>query len=370
VWIHDPESRPWRFLVSTNRGLEAIAGAELAELGLEDAATLYPGMVECAGPPTAIPLLNTRGRTIHRVLHELARSECRSLGEIAALVEQLDITQYLGTDQSFAVRAQRRGEHSFESPTVESRVGQAIVDSYPGSKRPRVDLDDPEFTLRVFVREQRVIVAVDTTGGRSLHRRQERTVEHEAPIRPTMAAAMYRLAAPRSGEVVLDPMCGCGTIPIESAAANLGRPVDIGQKLAFRRLRYPAIEAEDVGGADQRHEHLDIEIVGADIDEQAVAGARENARNAGLAGEISVVVADAREGLPGGDIVVTDMPFGIRTGGDVRPLYHDFSAQLAASPCRRAVIHTTRANLLGVEPTERYEMRRGRLESELLVVDY
>lgn len=368
--IHDPEDRPWRFLVSTNRGLEAIAGAELTELGLSDVTTLYPGMVEGAGPPTAIPLLNTRGRTIHRVLLELARTACDSLPEIADLLKEFDITRYLEAGQSFAVRAQRRGEHSFESPDVESRVGQAIVDSYPTGEHPPVDLEDPDLIFRVFVREQRVIVTVDTTGQRSLHRRQERTVEHEAPIRPTMAAAMYRLAAPQSGEGVVDPMCGCGTIPIEAAAAELGRPVEIGRELAFRRLRHPAIEYEESDLAGQCHDSLDVSIVGADIDEQAVAGARENARDADLTGNISFAVADARKQLVGGDVVVTDMPFGIRTGGDVRPLYRDFAAQLAASPCRRAVIHTTRANLLDVEPTERYEMRRGRLESELLVVDY
>ncbi len=368
--IHDPEDRPWRFLVSTNRGLEAIAGAELTELGLSNATTLYPGMVECAGPPSAIPLLNTRGRTIHRVLLELARGECHSLDEIADLVAEVEVPQYLDADQSFAARAQRRGEHPFESPEVESRVGQAIIDSYRASERPPVDLEDPDLIFRVFVREQRVIVTIDTTGQRSLHRRQERTVEHEAPIRPTMAAAMYRLAAPRPGEVVVDPMCGCGTIPLEAAAVELGRPVDSGQELAFRRLRCPAIESERGDFLDQRHETVAVNSIGADIDEQAVAGARKNARTAGLAGTISFAVANAREQLLGGDVVVTDMPFGIRTGGDVRPLYHDFAAQLAASPCRRAVIHTTRANLLGVEPSERYEMRRGRLESELLVVEY
>lgn len=370
MWIHEPEDRPWRFLVSTNRGLEAIAGSELTELGLSNATTLYPGMVECVGPPTAIPLLNTRGRTIHRVLLELARGECHSLGEIADLVAESDIPQYLDTDQSFAARAQRRGEHSFESPAVESRVGQAIVDSYPANERPPVDLEDPDLIVRVFVREQRVIVTVDTTGQRSLHRRQNRTFEHEAPIRPTMAAAMYRLAAPRSGDVVVDPMCGCGTIPLEAAGAGLGCPVEIGQELAFRRLRCPAIKPKTSELAEQCDASPDVDIVGADIDEQAVAGARENARNAELAGDISFAVANAREQLLGGDVVVTDMPFGIRTGGDVRPLYADFADQLATSPCRRAVIHTTRANLLGVEPTERYEMRRGRLESELLVVDY
>lgn len=369
AWIHDPAARPWRFLVTTNRGLEAIASQELTEHGLENATVLYPGMVECIGPPAAIPLLNTRARTIHRVLVELGRGECHSLAEIAALVERVHLPRSLDTDQSFAVRAQRRGDHSFESPDVESRVGRAIVESYESGTRPPVDLDNPDIVVRVFVREERVIVAVDTTGQRSLHRRQERTVEHEAPIRPTMAAAMHRLAAPRPGESVVDPMCGGGTIPLEVAAAELGRRVDIGQERAFRRLRWPAIESASES-ADQHREKIDLTIVGADIDTQAVTGARQNARSADLAGNTSFVVADARTRWLKADVVVADLPFGIRTGGDLRSLYADFAAQLADSSCRRAVMHTARANLLGIEPSQRFEMRRGRLESTLLVVDY
>ena len=367
--IHDPADRPWRFLVSTNRGLEAIASEELAELGLEDTNKLYPGMVECTGPPTAIPRLNTRGRTIHRVLLELGRATCHSLAEIADVVERVTLPRYLDTDQSFAVRAQRRGDHPFESPEVESRVGQAIVDSYERGERPTVDLENPDLVVRVFVREELGIVTVDTTGQRSLHRRQNRVVEHEAPIRPTMAATMYRLAAPRPGEVVVDPMCGCGTIPLEIAATELGYPVDIGRERAFRRFRIPEIEATE-NSMDLSGETLDITIVGGDVDERAVTGARQNAGSGGLAGEISFAIADARTQWLDADVVVTDMPFGHRTGGDIRPLYADFGAQLAASSCRRAVIHTTRANLLDVEPSQRFEMRRGRLESDLLVVDY
>jgi 23S rRNA G2445 N2-methylase RlmL len=361
--------RPWRFLVSTNRGLEAIASAELAELGLDQPEKLYPGMVECAGPPQAIPRLNTDGRTIHRVLLELGRGDCHSLAEIATLVQRVDLPRYLDTDQSFAVRAQRRGGHPFESPDVESRVGQAIVESYEGNDRPPVNLDTPDSIVRVFVREELTIVTLDTTGQRSLHRRQQRVVEHEAPIRPTMAAAMYRLADPRSGEVVVDPMCGCGTIPLEIAATELGRPVDIGRERAFERLRWPEIEGGDEP-TTQRRESRDVTIVGGDIDASAVAGTQRNTHSSGFAGDLSLAVADARTEWVDADVVVTDLPFGHRTGGDIRPLYADFARQLAESSCRRAVIHTTRANLLDGDPSQRFEMRRGRLESDLLVFDY
>lgn len=368
--VHEPGNSRWRFLVTTNRGLEPIAQSELRELGASDASTLYPGMVECVGPESLISRLHARGRTMHRLLLELVRGECSSLAEITALIGELDWPRYLGPEQSIAVRAQRRGDQPFGSPDVESRVGQAIIDGCQSAEgtRPPVDLDDPDLVVRVFVREERVIVTLDTTGQRSLHRRSYRVAEHDAPIRPTMAAAMYRLAECRPGERVVDPMCGCGTIPIEIAATALGWPPEIESNLAFGEFQF--LDADGVDFGEQRSvEDLSQDVHGFDIDEQAVANARENARHAGLGDVVSFGAGDVRERPIDADVVITDMPFGIRTGGDIRPLYRRFAERLRESDCRRAVVHTAREDLLGIEPTRRIEMRRGRLETVVLVIE-
>lgn len=369
--VHEPTADQWRFLVTTNRGLETIAQAELAELGAREATTLYPGMIEFAGPAAMITRIHGRSRTVHRLLLEVVRGAGGSLAEIAELVKSLDIPQYLGAEQSFAVRAQRRGDQPFESPDVESRVGQAIVDEYRRSERtrPPVDLDDPELIVRVFVRQERVIIAIDTTGLRSLHRRRYRVAEHEAPIRPTMAAGMCRLADPRPGETLLDPMCGCGTIPIEAAATALKWPPETDHEFAFQRFRFL-----DTGSSEPERERrpateLSVDVAGRDIDERAVSDARENAHHAGLGEALAFETADATAHPLEADLVVTDMPFGIRTGGDIRPLYRAFGDQLRESDPRRAVIHTARPELLGLDPARRIEMRRGRLETTMLVLE-
>lgn len=369
--VHDPRADRWRFLITTNRGLEPIARRELRELGASDLSTLYPGMIECAGPEALIPRLHARGRTVHRLLLEVARSECSTLAEITALIDDLDWPRYLGAEQSFAVRAQRRGDQPFGSPDVESAVGQAIIDEYRSAERtrPPVDLDDPDLVVRVFVREQRVIVTIDTTGQRSLHRRSYRVAEHEAPIRPTMAAAMSRLADCQPGDRVVDPMCGCGTIPIEAAATALEWPPEIESELAFRAFQFLDTDGVDLDHSRRSVEDLSLDIHGSDIDTQAVADARENAEHAGLGDFISFETADLRDRSLDADIVLTDMPFGIRTGGDIHSLYREFADRLADADCRRAVVHTARDDLLGLEPTRRLEMRRGRLETVLLVID-
>ena len=72
---------------------------------------------------------------------------------------------------------------------------------------------------------------VDTSGD-GLHKRGYRPLQHEAPIKETLAAAMLMVSRfqPFSEEAMIDPCCGSGTLPIEAAmiacriAPGLNRP--------------------------------------------------------------------------------------------------------------------------------------------------
>ena len=46
----------------------------------------------------------------------------------------------------------------------------------------------------------------------------------DARLRSSTAWLMLRLARVQPGDVVLDPMCGIGTVPLEAAATTLGCP--------------------------------------------------------------------------------------------------------------------------------------------------
>lgn len=366
-----PTAEEWRLLVSTNRGLEGIAVDEIETLTGASSEVYYPGMVRSRADETAVYRLHARARSIHRVVVELTRGECDDLDGIYDLVRALDVPAYLGPDQPFAVRAKRRGDHPFTSVDVEGEVGQAIVDEYRSRERtrPPVDLDDPAVVFRVYVRDRTVTVGVDTTGLRSLHRRRYRVNEHGAALRPTIAYAMCQYADWTPGERVVDPMCGAGTIPIEAAAAELGLPPRIGVEPALTRLRFLDAERYTALLEPDRERTLSSEIHGTDIDEEAVAGARENAAAAGLGAQLSFERADATTREFDSDVIVTDMPFGIRTSGDLRSLYAGFFERLAAGNWRRLVVHTARADLVPLEPDRVVAMRRGRLEAEILVFD-
>ncbi|ERG89472.1 MAG: putative N6-adenine-specific DNA methylase [halophilic archaeon J07HX5] len=357
-------------LATTNRGLETVAIAEIKRLTGAEATVHHPGMVRFSAGVSAVYRLNARARSLHRVLIELTRGAVGDLTEIYQATRESDVGWVLPSDQPFAVRAQRRGDQSFGSPEVASTVGQAIVDSY--AEPPPVELDEPAVVVRALVRGETLVLAVDTTG-QSLHRRWYRAVEHDAALRPTVAHAMVCLA--KGGDDsnlagrLLDPMCGCGTIPIEAALATNDIAPSTEYEPALTSLRPFAATRYQTHVHDQSQQRAVTpeQIVGRDREREWVQGARENAAAAGVTGAVSFAVGDATVQPVTADLIVVDLPFGVRTDSRPDQLYEPFFDALG-DDWDRLVVLTTREELVPYDPTETLELRRGRLNASVLVV--
>jgi len=349
--------------------MEPVAAEEIADLVDATATVQHPGMVRFEATERAIYRLNHESRLLHRVLVEFTRTAFDTLDDIYQAARDINIAQYVETDQSFAVRAQRHGDHEFGSPDVERVLGQAIVDdSRAGSgKRPPVDLDNPAITFRILVRHETVVIAVDTTGQRSLHKRWYRVNEHDAPLRPTVAAAMVQVAAYEGSKQLVDPLCGCGTIPIEAALSAQNRSPAAERDFAFSALRFLDPEGFPMV-ADP--ELQSIAVAGLDREAQWIDHARANATRAGVKDTVDFRVADATDALIEADTIVTDLPFGIRTDSrSLGELYRALFDNLSRADWDRLVALTTREDLVPYEPSRSVSVRRGQLEASILVID-
>lgn len=367
--VQAPEK--WEYLATTNRGLEEVAIDEIARLTGSRPSISHPGMVRFTADERAIYRLHAHGRSIHRLLLELAQTTATTIESITETVHNLDVPQYLGPDQSFAVRAQRSGDHAFGSPDIEAAVGQAVIDSARerDGTRPPVDLEEPDLIFRLSLRDDTLSIAIDTTGQHSHHRRQYRVSEHDAALRPTIALAMLQYAGYTPSARLVDPMCGGGTIPIEAARIATGRPVIPTHEPAFTRFHF--LEAD-------RYERLldapatattQPNISGYDVAAGAIDSAGENAREGDVAEILDLAVRDSTTGTFDADLIVTDMPFGIRTNSDLHALYRDFFETLGRSSWDRLVLHTARDDLVPLDASTAIPMRRGRLETTILVVE-
>ena len=124
------------FIATVATGLEDIAAEELAAFGLT-ATGRAPGAVLFEGPEfpseealATLRALNWWGRGLDRVGVLIAHGD---VGEVDACYETarcFDYRPLIRAEQSFAVRALRRGSHDFKSVDVARVVGQAVIESF------------------------------------------------------------------------------------------------------------------------------------------------------------------------------------------------------------------------------------------------
>lgn len=361
-----------KFLATGIPGLEAPLQNELQELLGVETTVDHRGAVTFEADPIAAFEINEFARSVHRVIVVVQRGRIDELAAAYDLAARIPIEEYFQPGQSFGVDADRHGTHDFTSVEVGERIGQAIVDESRaafGTRLP-VDLDDPDVIVRASVRHDRLLIGIDATGERSLHRRHWRECEHNAPLRPTIAHAMLRIADYEPTESLLDPMCGGGSIPIEAARWARGAPAGgVRETHATQELGF--LPGDGRTRARERHESRDVdpEIRGVDQNDRWVRCATVNRAAAGLDEEIDIRQGDATEIDLDADVIAVDLPFGIRTTSDLRQLYGAFSENLAAGEWDRFVGITTSPEFLDLPITDTVELRYGRLDATIVVVE-
>ncbi|RLG03094.1 MAG: hypothetical protein DRN61_05375 [Thaumarchaeota archaeon] len=309
---------------TTVMGLEDVAAEECEEIiGAE--AKPDVGKIFFQADERQIIRLNLASRTLHRIFITLARTRAESLEDVYEAAREVDYTMFIGAGQSFAVKGERHSKDKpFTSMDMAASVGRAVIESFRerAGVRLKVNLDQPDVQLYALIRDSELLLGLNTTG-KSLHRRFYRVFHHRAALQPSIAASMIRLSGWRREELLLDPMCGSGTIPIEAALIALRIPPGIGRasELALHKLKF-IDEAEAREVLEEVESEVDLQfsprIVGADASPKSIEGALANAEKAGVLRAIRLRVGDVfklREWVSEApDHVIMNPPYGIRMG--------------------------------------------------------
>ncbi|XP_043934575.1 THUMP domain-containing protein 3 [Protopterus annectens] len=112
----------------------------------------------------------------------------------------------------FRVTCSRAGEkHNFTSNDAARDFGGAIQDLFHW----KADMTKFDIEVLLNIHQNEVVVGIALTE-ESLHRRN---ITHFGPttLRSTLAYGMLRLCNPQPADIIIDPMCGTGAIPIEGA---------------------------------------------------------------------------------------------------------------------------------------------------------
>ncbi|XP_068730111.1 tRNA (guanine(6)-N2)-methyltransferase THUMP3-like isoform X2 [Montipora capricornis] len=111
----------------------------------------------------------------------------------------------------FRVTCTRTGKkHTFSSPEAAAKFGGGINDWFGWP----VDLSNPDVEVLLNIVESNVVIGVALTK----ESRGKRNIAHFGPttLKSSIAYCMLKLANIQTGEVICDPMCGGGSIPIEA----------------------------------------------------------------------------------------------------------------------------------------------------------
>ena len=198
-------------------GMEAVLKKEILNLGYE-IEEVMDGRVIFAGGEDAVARANVFLRTAERVLIIVGDFVATSFDELFEGIKRIDWPDYIPEDGRFWVAKAASVKSKLFSPSdIQSIVKKAMVEKM--KSRYNTDWfaeDGDSFPLRVFINKDRVLVGLDTTG-ESLHKRGYRKLVSKAPLAENLAAGLIMLTPWKYDRILVDPFCGCGTIPIEAA---------------------------------------------------------------------------------------------------------------------------------------------------------
>ena len=380
-----PVSPSHAFFITCSKGIESLLEAELRGFGITQIKPSVAG-VFCSATLESAYRIIVFSRLCNRVILLLAEGPVVSADDLYASAQVVDWRDHLPAGQTLSISASGGTEQLIHTQFIAQKIKDAIVDQFRahGLPRPDVNRDAPDLLIHAVIKKDRLSLGIDLAGA-SLHRRNYRTEQGEAPLKETLAAALLMRARwPRtdvSGPILCDPMCGSGTLLIEGllmaldVAPGLVRdsaltPWPHHDQAAMARVLTEARERKAAGAAWQG------KAWGSDSDERAIAIAQRNARRAGLDSLIEFRVSRIQDlHLPAAPtLVICNPPYAERLGEqtEVEMLYQDLGAFLRReAQGAEAAIFTARpewGKLLGIHSHKQYALFNGALPAKLLLL--
>lgn len=264
-------------------GAEKILGNEIKLLGYKLLSNA-PGRVFFSGDDASLFRANLCLRTADRVYLSMAQYLASNFDELYDGVYNIEWQDFLKKDSKIVVdkvrsyKSKLNSEHSIQG-IVHKAIYSKLGDKWNMRSMPETG---ERSDIRVYIDENLVHILLDLSG-LPLHKRGYRVDGGIAPLRETTAAVLLQEMLWRRKTPLHDPFCGSGTIAIEATLYAYNVAPGFGRRFAIENLPiYNEKKALEIRAEEAAKIRTDVEvrITGSDIDDKAVARAKQNAEYA------------------------------------------------------------------------------------------
>jgi len=281
--------------VTTFYGLEEILAKELLRLGGKNIEPFTRG-VSVTGDMGFLYKVNLCLHHALKIIIPITSFQAQNETELYNETKKIEWERFLDTDQTFMIESVLNTELYTHSLFVSQKIKDAIADRFRErtGKRPSVDLIRPDLRIYVRVYEDEISFYLDSSGD-PLYKRGYRTEQNLAPLKEVLAAGLVSLSGWEPHQLLIDGMCGSGTIAIEAALlANKIPPGYFRQDFGFMRWRnfdqnlYDTILEKALG----RISNQSVNIIGNEIDAYTAKKAVSNVNNAKVEDVVKIQQGD------------------------------------------------------------------------------
>jgi len=264
-------------------GLESVVTRELHMLNIETD-SVSDARIDFSGDFDVLARANIWLRCAERVLVVVDRFKAETFEELFQGTKALDWERFIKRDSFIHVKGKSAKSKLFSVSDCQSIVKKAIVDrlcaKYKVSAMPETGA---HIIIEVGILNDVVTLSLDSSGA-GLSRRGYRLLSGDAPLSESLGAGIAYLSRHEPEQPLIDPMCGSGTLPIEAAMIALKMAPGLNRTFAAEQWHF--MQAAHWNSAREEAKNLkrsiSVDILGSDIDAEAVRIAKLNAQRAGV----------------------------------------------------------------------------------------
>jgi len=264
-------------LAITSKGIEDITALDIKELTkvdctIKDSCVLFkPKKLE------DLCLLCYKAQSVSRILFLFEHFEFKNKNDLLKKVgiEKIKLEKWLDKKNTFRIECERIGKHNFSSQEIEQEIGKLIP------VKNKVELKNPDVVFYVYIFDNNLYFGVDFSGF-ELSKRQYKVFNHPNDIKASVAYALVRLSGFKSGEVLLDPFCKTGVIPIEATLFASGFPVNYFNKDKLGFLKLKSIKKFNFNEVDKKIKKNSKKVSGYEKSSYYIQSAKKNSKIASV----------------------------------------------------------------------------------------